>query len=108
MPACFLPFVCSAAGEGIWFECVLAGVVITTLETQFLHLASPLAVCYVCYALLCCVRKFKVLKLAFLDLSARRGVVVAVAKVGNGFIIIIFFPACFVFRTSLAALRWMS
>lgn len=71
MPACFLLFVCSAAGEGVWFEYVLAGVVITTLVTHFLHLTSPHSVCHVSSASLCCVRKFKVLKLAFLDLSAR-------------------------------------
>lgn len=36
--------VCSAAREGICFEYVRTGVVITTLLTQFLHLASlPLA-----------------------------------------------------------------
>ena len=89
----FLPFVCSAAGEGIWFEYVLVGVVITTFVTHFLHLTSPRSVCHVSSASLCCVRKFKVLKLAFLDSSAREGVVVllvADAKVGNGFII--FFP----------------
>jgi hypothetical protein len=63
-------------------------------------------------ASLCYVRKFKVLKLALLDTSALWGVmvlvvaVVAVSKVGNGFIII-FFPPCFVFRTSLARLRCM-
>lgn len=92
--------VCSAAGEGIWFEYVLAGAVITTLVTHFLHLTSPHSMCHVRSASLCCVRKYKVLKLAFLDTPAWRGVVVvAVAKVGNGYIII-FFP---LFRLSHVA-----
>lgn len=99
-------------GRAFGSEYVLAGLVITALVIHFLHLTSPRSVCHITSASLCCARKFMVLKLAFLDSSARGGVVVLVvvadAKVGNGFIYFLFFFSCFVFRTSLAALRCMS
>jgi hypothetical protein len=109
MPAVFSH--CLTSGSNIAFSCILAcffaipvfccrGGHLVRVRTcrrghhnlgypfpPFNH--PPLSVSY--SASLCCVRKFKVLKLAFLDSSARWGVVVvvlAVVKVGNGFIII--------------------